>query len=481
MSSTKVYTDTREDRAAPTGSLSLRGRSPHPLQDGNGARKSFEKGGDIELAQLGVIADGAQSGQPSTGKTSPSPVFDPAHPSAEEKWKARIQLAACCSTLFLAGWNDGTTGPLLPRIQANYHVGYTVVSLIFIFNCLGFVSGAAANVHLTDKFGFGKVMVLGSVAQCVGYALDAPAPPFPVMVLAFAINGFGIALQDAGANGFVASMKDNAQVKMGVLHAVYGAGALCAPLAATKFSTMPHWSYQYLTSLGIAVLNTVFLILAFNFKTQDVCLAESGQTIIHTTAANHEDSKYRQIFRLREVHLLALFIFIYVGVEVTLGGWTVTYLQKDRGGGSATGYVSAGFFGGLMLGRVGLLWVNQKLGERTAIYVYTVLAIALELVVWLVPSLIGGSVAVSFVGVLLGPVYPIVMNHSARILPHWLLTGSIGWIAGFGQAGSAFLPFLTGVIAGKAGIWALQPLIVAMMTVMLVLWFLVPNASRRVD
>lgn len=85
---------------------------------------------------------------------------------------------------------------------------------------------------------------------------------------------------------------------------------------------------------------------------------------------------------------------------------------------------------------------------------------SLELVVWLVPSLIGGSVAVSFVGVLLGPVYPIVMNHSARILPHWLLTGSIGWIAGFGQAGSAFLPFLTGVIAGKAGIWALQPLYV---------------------
>ena len=116
-----------------------------------------------------------------------------------------------------------------------------------------------------------------------------------------------------------------------------------------------------------------------------------------------------------------------------------------------------------------------QLGERLAIYVYTLLAIAyalpshtlraltiprarLELVVWLVPSLIGGSVAVALVGVLLGPVYPIVMNHAAHVLPHWLLTGSIGWIAGFGQAGSAFLPFLTGVVAARAGIWALQPL-----------------------
>ena len=51
-----------------------------------------------------------------------------------------------------------------------------------------------------------------------------------------------------------------------------------------------------------------------------VCLAESGQAVIHTTTANHEDNKYRQIFRLREVHLLAIFILLYVGVEVTLGG-----------------------------------------------------------------------------------------------------------------------------------------------------------------
>ena len=74
------------------------------------------------------------------------------------------------------------------------------------------------------------------------------------------------------------------------------------------------------------------------------------------------------------------------------------------------------------------------------------------------PSLIGGALAVSFVGVLLGPIYPLVMNHASRVLPPWLLTGAIGWIAGFGQAGSAVLPFLTGALASKFGIRALQPL-----------------------
>jgi fucose permease len=83
---------------------------------------------------------------------------------------------------------------------------------------------------------------------------------------------------------------------------------------------------------------------------------------------------------------------------------------------------------------------------------------SLDLIVWLVPSLIGGAVAISIVGVLLGPMYPIAMNHAGRTLPQWLLTASIGWIAGFGQAGSAVLPFITGAVASKAGIASLHPM-----------------------
>lgn len=36
--------------------------------------------------------------------------------------------------------------------------------------------------------------------------------------------------------------------------------------------------------------------------------------------ANYHDNKYKQIFRLRALHFLAFFIFVYVGVEVTIGG-----------------------------------------------------------------------------------------------------------------------------------------------------------------
>ncbi|EKM74811.1 hypothetical protein AGABI1DRAFT_116723 [Agaricus bisporus var. burnettii JB137-S8] len=394
----------------------------------------------------------------------------------KQKNSEKIQFAALCWCLFLAGWNDGSTGPLLPRIQDVYHVGFTVVSLIFIFACLGFVSGALANVHLTDRLGFGKTLILGAALQIIAYAMQSPAPPFPVFVMAYTINGVGVALQDAQANGFVANLRSDSETKMGLLHAAYGAGALASPLIATQFSLLRQWSFHFLVSLGIAVSNIIILYTVFGFKTQDECLRLLGQEVPEKN--EDEQTSFKQILRVKAVHFLAFFILVYVGVEVTIGGWIVTFMLDVRGGGPSSGYVSSGFFGGLMLGRVLLLWVNKKIGERLVLFLYAFLAIGLELVIWFVPSLIGGAVAVSIVGLLLGPMYPIAMNHAGRVLPNWLLTGSIGWIAGFGQAGSAALPFVTGVISSKHGIRSLQPLLIAMMGCMMVLWYLVPSKRR---
>ncbi|KAJ3890740.1 major facilitator superfamily domain-containing protein [Lentinula edodes] len=404
---------------------------------------------------------------------------------SQYKGREYIQLAALYWCMFLAGWNDGSTGPLLPRIQEVYNarrqpsVDYIIVSLIFVFACVGFISGACLNVPFSEKLGFGKVSLFCSFLQQTAYALQAPQLPFPVFVMSFTINGIGLALQDAQSNGFVASLKDHAETKMGLLHATYGAGALCAPLVATQFAQMEHWSFHYLVSLSVATINTIVQIAVFRFKTQDDCLVEIGQEPGEKGTSEH--SHFRQIMSLKSVHLLAVFILVYVGVEVTVGGWIVTFIQTVRGGGSKSGYISAGFFGGLMIGRIVLLWVNQKIGERRVLYLYSALAIGLEIVIWLVPSLIGDGVAIAIVGMLLGPMYPITMNHTGRILPRWLLTGSIGWIAGFGQAGSAVLPFMTGALASKFGIKSLQPLLVSMMAFMTILWAFVPGAPRKTD
>ncbi|TFK72081.1 MFS general substrate transporter [Pluteus cervinus] len=392
--------------------------------------------------------------------------------------RSRLQLGALCWGMFLLGWTDGTTGPLLPKIKSVFDVGFTLVSLIFVFACFGYITGALMNVVLSERLAFGKITA--AVLQVV-------SPNFAVFVLAFVLNGFGSALQDSQANGFVASLKDGGELKMGVLHASYveslyvylGFGALVAPLVATQFSHLERWSFHYLISLGLALSNFAGLAMVFRFRTHDECLVEIGQAPGEKSASEH--STFRQILGLRFVHLLAIFILIYVGIEVTIGGWIVTFVIDVRGGGPSSGYISSGFFGGLTVGRIALLWVNRKLGGRRAIALYGLLAIVFELILWLVPSQISTIISVTIIGILLGPIFPLAMNHAGRVLPKWLLTSSIGWIAGFGQAGSALLPFMTGAISSKWGIQSLQPLLVIMMVIMIGVWAIVPSQVRRVD
>jgi fucose permease len=238
----------------------------------------------------------------------------------------------------------------------------------------GFVAGSTLNVVLNDKLGFGKVrdrpktktvsgrnldrviqtIALGSAAQMVAFGIQASAPPFPLFAIAYSISGFGASFEDAQANGFVASYKDNAATKMGILHAAYGedafilhhhrsasfgcsgVGALTAPLVATQFSQLHRWSFHYLASFGVATLNTVLLVCVFKLKAQDgttflldmtsdlthwsgsECLAQIGQLPEEKESA--DGNKYKKMFKLKALHLLALFILVYVGVEVTIGG-----------------------------------------------------------------------------------------------------------------------------------------------------------------
>ena len=128
-----------------------------------------------------------------------------------------------------------------------------------------------------------------------------------------------------------------------------GVGALSSPLVATQFSVLSRWSFHYLTSLGVALLNTILLVVVFRLKDQDglinaivfnscdayciplhtACLAEIGQTPIHEANGSAADngSKYKQMFKLRSLHLMAIFILVYVGVEVTLGGSFLSILR----------------------------------------------------------------------------------------------------------------------------------------------------------
>lgn len=132
--------------------------------------------------------------------------------------------------------------------------------------------------------------------------------------------------------------------------------------------------------------------------------------------------------------------------------------------------IASRFWLGITIGRFTLGFLTPRVGENLAIIFYLIGAIICQLLFWHVPSFIGGSIAVAFVGFFLGPLFPAAVVALTKILPRQMHVPAIGFSAAFGGGGASVLPFGVGAIAQRAGVQVLQPVIVAMLALATLLW-----------
>ena len=163
----------------------------------------------------------------------------------------------------------------------------------------------------------------------------ASAPPFGVMCMCFFINGINFSLINIQANGILALLPSKTPLGLG--HSLFGAGALVAPLISTQFSQIPRWSFYYLVLLGAVLGNFTSLVTVFWGRGLDGILQEMGipsaasedSAPSSTTGSPAEEVSNNNnapqsspgiLPRKLYAPLLALFTFICVGVEVSIGG-----------------------------------------------------------------------------------------------------------------------------------------------------------------
>ncbi|PYI18833.1 MFS general substrate transporter [Aspergillus violaceofuscus CBS 115571] len=388
--------------------------------------------------------------------------------------RAQDNMGRILSTNFsalTAGFNDAALGVLIPYIQLTYHVGLLQVSMIYLVNFIGWQLASFTNIHICSHIGTGGTLVVGATIQCIGYALMFWAPPFPLFAAAFFFTGCGVALQDAQMNTYTITVQD-AHRWLGILHAVYGVGTILAPLIANTIAARtPYWQHYYLATMVVGAVNLSFLAWTFRqglFKPNNSSAKGSAARDLRATLTN------------RTVWILNGFFFLYVGAEVTAGGWLVQFLVSVRHGDpEKVGYIASAFWGGFTVGRVALADITHKFGERRMVFAYMTLAIALQLVFWLVPSITVNAITVCLLGFFIGPCYPVGLYILTKVIPQDLHVGAMGFTASFGQAGSAAFPFMTGAIASRVGVQVLQPIMVGLLVGVIAFWSFVPRQNSR--
>ncbi|KAI8876627.1 MFS general substrate transporter [Backusella circina FSU 941] len=390
-----------------------------------------------------------------------------------ESWKdlkgSFMPLFASFYISIVAGFNDGSLGAIIPRVKEYYNISNGAISLLFLCSALGFFSSASANGTLVHRFGQFRVLVSGSCVVLIAYMVIMSGVSFPLMGVCMVFVGAGMAVLDAGMNVFTANLPF-ATLLLNILHALYGFGAMLAPLVATFLLERDiSWRGIYVFLSVVCFINVISIIISFwNVDTQ---VPEEERL----DDADHQKLTKAAIFHPMTL-IGAVYILVYVGFEVTFGGWGYTFLTEGvHGDHIVMEKVVSCYWMGLAAGPILLGYFVSRFGEKLMVTLFTLVVIFGMVVLIVSRDIVLDSAAFIMIGFLMGPFFPTMLALASQMLPRSYHETSIGFMSALGSGGAALFPFITGQIAGIFGIYTMPTVCLVLVTIMLILWAFVPS------
>lgn len=73
------------------------------------------------------------------------------------------------------------------------------------------------------------------------------------------------------------------------------------------------------------------------------------------------------------------------------------------------------------------------------------------------------------------------MSIGSKLFEKEIQPTALSFVFVLAQAGGSFFPAITGVIASRAGVKVMQPILVGLIVAMSISWILVPRVKKRED
>lgn len=340
----------------------------------------------------------------------------------------RLKLCSAAFCFLNAGINDGSLGALIPYILRHYEISTACMAIPYGVAFTGWLIAALVGGYARVTLGTGGVIIAGAVLQFLAQLFRFWFPPFGLFSFTFFVVALGQATQEPQANTFVTTLK-SAHRWLGLIHGCYALGGLVGPLIASAIASNSNgnWAAFYYVPTGIGALNVVFCSYAFQDET---ALRRPREQIAEQRASATALIELKATLKQKAVWLVSLFFFLYLGAALTAGGWVVEFLVVVRDGRlSQVGYISSAYMGGTALGRFLLAEPTFRLGEKRMLLLYSVIALALQIVFWRVPNIVVNAVSVSFLGFVLGPFFGTAVSVGSKLIPQELQQSGLGKFA----------------------------------------------------
>jgi len=275
-------------------------------------------------------------------------------------------LTVLTTLFFMWGFITCLNDILIPHLKGIFDLNYTQSMLIqFTFFTAYFLVSVPSGL-IIEKIGYKRGIVIGLVTAGIGCLMFYPAAgerSYALFLTALFVLASGITLLQVSANPYVAILgrPETASSRLNLTQAFNSLGTTIAPLfgsfviltAATSEAAADAATRAAAVQVPyLALAAALFIIAALIgfFKLPEVSTGD----ITSADGSKNYDSVHKSAWSYRHLVLGAIGIFMYVGGEVAIGSFLVSYMNDSAIAGLTTaeaGRYLSFYWGGAMIGR----------------------------------------------------------------------------------------------------------------------------------
>ncbi|TWX73862.1 sugar MFS transporter [Colwellia sp. C1TZA3] len=366
-------------------------------------------------------------------------------------------LTSLTSLFFMWGFITCLNDILIPHLKAIFELSYSEAMLVqFCFFSAYFLVSIPAG-KIVKKVGFQKGIVLGLIVAAIGCFSFYPAAAmhsYPVFLMALFILASGITVLQVSANPYVSILgnPETASSRLTMTQAFNSLGTTVAPFFGAYLildqvaESMSVAQQAESVQLPYVLLAGLLLILAAIFSYIKLPVIE------HIEESVAEKPIAGSAWQYRHLVLGAIGIFVYVGAEVSIGSFLVSFFNDPNIAGleesQAAKYI-AYYWGGAMVGRFIGAAVMQKLAAGKVLAFNAFFATVLIIVTIFASGQIA-MWAILLVGLCNSIMFPTIFSLAITGLGQHTSQGS--GILCLAIVGGAVLPLIQGVLADSIGL-----------------------------
>ncbi|TVR74828.1 MAG: MFS transporter [Marinilabiliales bacterium] len=352
----------------------------------------------------------------------------------KKQYSNRSLFIAGCMGMLIFGIVMAVLGSVLPSVIEKYGIDMVDAGTLFLVLNLGMLIGSVIFGPLVDRYGYKGLLVMCAALVFASIEGIALAPGVNILRISLFFVGFAGGAINGGTNALVSDISDGQRgARLSLLGVFFGIGALGVPLLLG--SLLDRFAYESLIGfVGALILIPLLFFIFLKFPAPK-------------HAQGFPVSEGLKLTREAPLLLFGLILFIQSGMEMTVSGWSATYMNEYLAISARQAVLFLSFYWtGMIFTRIAITSLLQKAERRKVVLVSLLVSVAGTTIILMSNSVVMVVAGLLLTGIGFAAIFPLVFSYVGDLYPR--LSGTaFSVILAIALLGGMTYPSVVGILA----------------------------------